>query len=109
MNTWKNGLLWLAVAAALWVLAGVAHGAPAEGFRPIESRIFDGAKYDGRTRTLTVLFDSGACYAFREVPREVYLDFTRIVNPGEYFNKRIRNVYPFTRVDRYPSAWATRD
>lgn len=112
MNAVKSGLLWVAVAAWLWVLAGLAHSENreaalrAEGFHPIHSRIFDGVRYDDRTRTLTLLFDSGACYAFHDVPRDVFLDLTRIVNPGEYFNSCIRGIYTYERVDRVAPEWA---
>lgn len=78
-------------------------------FTKIESRIFDAARYDAAQRTLTIVFASGAAYAYSGVPREVYLDFTRIVNKGEYFHRHIRNAYPCQRVDRYPAAWAARD
>ena len=78
-------------------------------YRAVESRIFDAVKYDGATRTLTLLFDSGAAYAYRDVPRQVYDDFVRIVNKGEYFNREIKRVYVGTRLDSYPARWCARD
>lgn len=96
---------WMAAVVA-GLLAGSAWGAE---FQRINSRLFDAVRYDEKTRTLTLVFGSGAAYAYDGVPREVYLDFTRIVNKGEYFNKRIRNRYPSERMDHYPNAWAARD
>ena len=95
-------LVVLAVGCAVRV-AGAAE------FRPVESRIFDAVKYEERTHTLTLRFDRGAVYAFHDVPRQVYVDFTRIVNHGEYFNRRIRKQYRYERLDRYPGSWCARD
>lgn len=86
----------------------VLRGKPAE-FQRIESRLFEAARYDGATRTLTIVFSSGSAYAYSDVPREVYLDFMRIVNKGEYFSRHIRSRYPCERIDHYPSTWAIRD
>ena len=83
--------------------------AQAGPYKPIESRIFEAVKYEGATRVLTVVFHTGAAYAFYEVPRQVYDDFLRIVNRGEYFNRNIRKVYRSERLDRYPGQWCTRD
>ncbi len=98
---------------AMVATAGWAGELPWRGknveFHRIESRLFDAARYDAASRTLTIVFSSGAAYAYSGVDREVYLDFTRIVNKGEYFNRRIRNSYPCERLDLYPSAWAVRE
>lgn len=100
--------------AALLMTTTVSHADPfarkelAE-FVQIKSRIFDAARYDANSHTLTIVFNNGAAYAYSDVPREVYLDFIRIVNKGEYFSRRIRNNYACQRIDRYPSTWAYRD
>ena len=78
-------------------------------YRAVESRIFDAVKYDGSTRTLTLVFDSGAAYAYLEVPRAVYDDFVRIVNKGEYFNRHIKRAYVMRRLNAYPASWCARD
>ncbi len=78
-------------------------------FQRIASRVFESARYDAARRELTIVFANGSAYVYRDVPREVYLDFTRIVNKGEYFAARIRKQYAFERVDRYPLAWTARD
>jgi hypothetical protein len=78
-------------------------------FQRIASRVFEAARYDAMRRELTIVFANGVAYAYRDVPREVYLDFTRIVNKGEYFAARIRNRYPVQRVEQYPLAWSARE
>lgn len=78
-------------------------------FQRIESRVFESVRYDNAEHLLTIVFANGAAYAYRDVPREVFLDFTRIVNKGEYFAKRIRPQYSATRVPLYPSAWANHE
>lgn len=107
-----------AMGMAVLLAAGVAVGAEAQGparergaaeFIHIGSRVFDAVRYDQARRTLTLVFSSGAAYAYSGVPREVYLDFTRIVNKGEYFSRHIRNRYPYERIDAYPATWAARD
>lgn len=78
-------------------------------FQRIESRVFESVRYDGAEQIMTIVFANGAAYAYRDVPREVFLDFTRIVNKGEYFAKRIRPQFPATRVPLYPTAWANNE
>lgn len=101
--------LTMVVAGLVMAMLGTRMMAQAGPYKPIESRIFEAVKYEGATRVLTVVFHSGAAYAFYEVPRQVYDDFLRIVNRGEYFNRNIRKVYRSERLDRYPGQWCTRD
>ena len=93
----------------LLVMGGAIRVLEAAEYKALESRLFDGVSYDGKTRTLTLLFDSGSAYAYHEVPRKVYDDLLRIVNHGEYFHRNIRKVYRFERLDGYPAAWCVRD
>ena len=101
--------LMLALAGLLLVTEGALRLAEAAPRKPVEARLFQLVKYDGATRTLTLVFHRGAAYAFHEVPRSVYDDFLRIVNRGEYFNRHIRKVYRYDRLDRYPGQWCARD
>ncbi len=103
-------MIGLATVFSVAVATGESGGLDrAPEFTRIGSRIFEAARYDASDRTLTIVFAGGAAYAYRGVPREIYVDFTRIVNKGEYFHRRIRKAFPCERIDRYPSAWATRD
>ena len=93
----------------LLVAGGSVRMVRAADFVPIVSRIFDAVKYEGKTRTMILRFDTGSVYAYRDVPRQVYDDFTRIVNHGEYFNRHIRKQYRFERLESYPGTWCARD
>jgi hypothetical protein len=101
------------IGLALLVVSGPGAQAARRGgegqYRAVESRIFDAVKYEGSTRTLTLVFDSGAAYAYVDVPRAVYDDFVRIVNKGEYFNRHIKRAYLGRRLESYPASWCARD
>lgn len=101
-------ILALALAASLACADPKPHPRGPE-FQRIESRVFESVRYDGAERVLTIVFANGAAYAYHDVPREVFLDFTRIVNKGEYFAKRIRPHFSATRVPLYPFAWANHE
>lgn len=104
-----NGRVMMAVVGLMLVVGGSMRVARAAEFKPLGSRMFEAVKYDGATRTLTLLFHTGSAYAFYEVPRQVYDDFLRIVNRGEYFNRRIKKVYRYERLDKYPGSWCARE
>lgn len=67
-------------------------------FRPIRSRVFESVAYRTGAQELIIEFSNGASYVYYGVPREIYLDFTRVVNKGEYFARRIRPVYAYERI-----------
>lgn len=106
---------WMILSAmAVLMTAGVGRADPmfrtkAAEFQQIGSRIFDAARYEVDTHTLTIVFNNGAAYRYSDVPREVYLTFMRVVNKGEYFGRNIRNAYACERIDSHSSAWASRD
>ena len=111
MNTMRaiGVAILLAAGAAMQAVAQDAARARGAEFIHIGSRVFDAVRYDAADQTLTLVFSSGAAYAYRGVPRDIYLDFTRIVNKGEYFSRNIRNRFPYERLDAYPSSWAARN
>ena len=51
--------------------------------------------YSADTRELTVEFVSGRRYAYQDVPEEEALAMRRAFAKGSYFNRRIRDRYPF--------------
>ena len=53
--------------------------------------------YKSADRTLQVLFVSGRCYAYHDVPAEIADAMHRAFSKGEYFNQHIRDRYRFTR------------
>lgn len=82
---------------ALWILPAHVWADDWE-VRPIRSRVFESVAYRAAAQELIIEFSNGASYVYFGVPREVYLDFTRIVNKGEYFARRIRSVYAYERL-----------
>jgi hypothetical protein len=57
-------------------------------------RSFD---YDQDAHRLDVQFVSGRRYSYHDVPAEVVDEMRRAFSKGSYFNRRIRDTYPYTR------------
>jgi len=96
------------------MLAGAGEAADADRGRGVElihvgSRVFESARYDNAKQSLILVFNDGAAYLYYDVPRQVYLDFSRIVNKGEYFSRHIRGHYNYVRLTGYPASWANID
>ena len=54
--------------------------------------------YEPEERELTISFATGRIYVYRDVPEEVYADFSAAFSKGSFFNKHIRDHYPATEV-----------
>lgn len=52
--------------------------------------------YNAAVRELHVTFTSGRRYSYSAVPAEVYFQFCRAASKGEFFNRLIRDRYPYT-------------
>jgi KTSC domain len=57
-------------------------------------------RYDPGTRELLVVFRSGWKYVYGNVPSDVFAEMNAAFSKGEFFNRHIRDKYPFTRRDR---------
>jgi hypothetical protein len=55
--------------------------------------------YDEETGVLEVEFVSGAVYRYRDVPQDVYENFRQARSKGAFFNRYIRDAYPFEQVE----------
>ena len=55
-------------------------------------------QYDAGLSCLTVRFQDGRTYLYRDVPESVFTDLTRIVNRGEYFARHVRDRYACERL-----------
>lgn len=53
--------------------------------------------YDENTRSLDVLFVSGLCYRYADVPKEVAEGLGGAPSKGVYFNDHIRDHYAYER------------
>ena len=54
--------------------------------------------YDKRTRTLEVEFKSGTIYRYASVPIEVWSEFLQAESKGQFFQRRVRDHFPTTRL-----------
>jgi hypothetical protein len=54
--------------------------------------------YDEERGELRILFQSGLEYIYQGVPREQYEAMRRAYAKGEYFNRHIRDKFPYQRV-----------
>ena len=63
------------------------------------SRVIRHFRYDPAHRRLTIVFQSGRCYAYHDVPQHVYTQMRNAFSRGTYFNENIRDYYAFTLLD----------
>jgi hypothetical protein len=54
-------------------------------------------RYDSEQRELIVVFQTGRCYCYRDVPEDVFLAMKSAFSKGEFFNAHIRDRYRFVR------------
>jgi KTSC domain len=64
----------------------------------ISSSVIAAVEYDEERETLDVEFRNGRRYVYRRVPRQVYDELLAAPSKGQFFNDRIRGVYPFGRI-----------
>jgi hypothetical protein len=62
----------------------------------VPSTIIRSIEYCSDARELQVVFTTGRCYLFHEVPPEAAEAFRAARIKGRHFNARIRNRYRFT-------------
>jgi len=66
---------------------------------PVQSISIQSAAYEPDSKTLEVEFlQSGAVYAYFDVPPDLFSAFRASRSKGRFFNRRIRNAFPCTRV-----------
>ncbi|MDX2264969.1 MAG: KTSC domain-containing protein [Hyphomicrobiales bacterium] len=65
----------------------------------VESSAIRAVDYDPARATLTVVFVSGAVYAYAAVPPEVYEAFLAAESKGRRFMAHIRGRYAYRRMD----------
>ena len=53
--------------------------------------------YDAAQHRLDVQFVSGNCYSYFGVPEKLVAEMRQAPSKGGFFNRRIRDHYPFTR------------
>ncbi len=65
----------------------------------VESSAISSVGYDADAKVLEVEFSSGAVYKYRGVPPGVYRSLMKASSKGQYVSRRIRDRFPFTRLD----------
>ena len=66
---------------------------------PISSSSIKSVGYDSDSRLLEVEFRSGAVYHYRDVPDWAVAGLMAARSKGRHFEQRIRDRYPFERVE----------
>ena len=67
---------------------------------PVASSMIAAIGYDEEAETLEVEFTSGAVYRYRGVDLDVFEDFCAAPSKGRFFNRHIRDAYPWESVER---------
>jgi hypothetical protein len=70
---------------------------------PVDSRSLRSVGYDPSTSELEIEFHTGRIYRFSGVPAGVYAWLLRSPAKGGWFNRMIRDRYPYREVDERPS------
>lgn len=70
---------------------------------PVQSSLLTWVCYDAAARRLEVQFHSGERYQYFAVPASRYQQLLQADSKGSFFNRHIRNCFPFQQLSR-PSA-----
>jgi beta-glucosidase/6-phospho-beta-glucosidase/beta-galactosidase len=54
--------------------------------------------YDAASAVLSIVYVSGAVYAYEQVPKNVYAAMKAATSKGIFLNKHIKGKYPFRKV-----------
>jgi hypothetical protein len=55
--------------------------------------------YDDDTETLEIKFVAGTVYRYRGVSQDVFEDFRQAPSKGAFFNRHIKDAYPFEQME----------
>jgi hypothetical protein len=64
----------------------------------VSSSAVDSLGYDEDVQTLEIRFQSGFVYQYLNVPQAEYDALLQAPSIGSYFNRNIRNSYPYARI-----------
>ena len=68
------------------------------GLLPMPSSVLASVAYDQDRAVLQVEFRSGAVYHYFQVPHQSYAELWQSDSHGAYFNRHIRNFFPYARL-----------
>lgn len=63
------------------------------------SSVIQAMRYDRTRHTLRVIFVSGMVYDYLNVPETVYEEMKTTGSKGTFLNRRIKNNYPYKKVE----------
>jgi len=66
----------------------------------VQSSSLASVAYSASTATLEIEFQTGRLYRFFSVPRSIYDELLAAESKGAYFNRMIRNQFPYTFVKK---------
>lgn len=66
----------------------------------LDSSLLASVQYDPHRRHLDVEFRSGQCYRYFNVPALCYRKLLAADSKGQYFNRTIRNCFPYQNLSR---------
>ncbi len=69
----------------------------------VESDVIHAVGYDSEIHLLEIIFNDGAIYQYRDVPREVFEGIMGAESKGQYFHQNIRDEFQYWRYDRAAS------
>jgi len=64
----------------------------------LKSSNIKSADHDHLSGTMTVNFRDGSSYRYLNVPRDVWLEFSKHPSPGKYFRSSIRGIFQHKKV-----------
>ena len=65
----------------------------------VTSDVIHAIGYDEETSVLEIIFNSGAIYQYRGVPRQVFDEFMHAESKGNFFQNNIRDEFEFWQWD----------
>ncbi|WP_029591581.1 KTSC domain-containing protein [Franconibacter pulveris] len=65
----------------------------------VVSSSLDSVGYDMDNRVLEIAFRNGTVYHYLNVPQQTWAQLMRAPSKGRYFDRAIRERYPFRRVE----------
>ncbi|SHN73563.1 KTSC domain-containing protein [Bradyrhizobium erythrophlei] len=65
---------------------------------PVTSTNIAEVGYDPNSRTLEVLFNSGAVYQYFDVPQQIYNDLMQAPSKGGFVNANVKGHYRYARI-----------
>jgi hypothetical protein len=66
---------------------------------PVSSTTIAAIGYDDDIGTLEIEFVSGTVYRYRGVSQDLYEDLRQSPSKGAYFNRHIKDAYPWEQVE----------